>query len=61
MSLDNDSKEINRQKLIDKYKQITAFIEESMFVSNIDLVNPYRKDDYSSFLDYIPKSGLIIF
>lgn len=61
MSLDNDSKEINRQKLIDKYKQITAFIEESMFVSNIDLVNPYRKDDYSSFLDYIPKSGLIFF
>lgn len=61
MSLNNYSNEINRQKLIDKYKQIIAFIEESMFVSNIDLVNSYRKDDYSSFLDYIPKSCLIFF
>ena len=59
--LEKHSSDINSQKLIDKYKQITSFIEESMFVSNIDLVNPYRKDNFSNFLDYIPKSSLIFF
>lgn len=60
-NLEKNSSDINSQKLIDKYKQITSFIEESMFVSNIDLVNPYRKDNFSNFLDYIPKSSLIFF
>ncbi|WP_306484821.1 transcription-repair coupling factor [Anaerococcus sp.] len=60
-ALEKNSSDINSQKLIDKYKQITSFIEESMFVSNIDLVNPYRKDNFSNFLDYIPKSSLIFF
>lgn len=60
-ALEKESSDISRQKLIDKYKQITSFIEESMYVSNIDLVNPYRKDNYSSFLDYMPKSSLVFF
>ncbi len=60
-ALEKKSNDVNSQKLIDKYKQIASFIEESMFVSNIDLVNPYRKDNFSNFLDYVPKSGLIFF
>lgn len=49
------------QKLIDKYRQIISFIKESLFVANGDLINPYRLDNYSTFLDYIDKNAIIAF
>lgn len=49
------------QKLIDKYKQILAFIKDSGYVANYDLINPYRKENYADFFDYISKDSVLIF
>ena len=51
----------NNQKFIDKYKQIISFIEESMYVANLDLITAYRDDNYDSFLNYLSKDSLIFF
>ena len=51
----------NDQKLVDKYKQIVSFIDQSMYVANKDLINAYRKDKYSSFIDYVGDDTVFIF
>ena len=59
-----DSKKVstsNDQKLIDKYKQIVSFLDQNMYVANKDLINAYRNDNYSSFIDYLPDDTVFIF
>ena len=59
-----DSKKVstsNDQKLIDKYKQIVSFLDQNMYVANKDLINAYREDNYSSFIDYLPNDTVFIF
>ena len=60
-SIENKDNDQTTRKLLDKYRQIISFIEESMYVSNVDLLNPYRNDNYDSFLDYLSKDSLIFF
>lgn len=56
-----ESNNSSNQKFIDKYKQIISFIEESMYVANLDLISAYRDDNYDSFLDYLTKDSLVFF
>ena len=56
-----DPSNANDQKLIDKYRQILAFIKDSGYVANYDLINPYRKENYADFFDYISKDSVLIF
>lgn len=51
----------NDQKLVDKYKQIVSFLDQSMYVANKDLINAYREDNYSSFIDYLSEETVFIF
>ena len=60
--IDNkDIKTSNDQKIVDKYKQIVSFLDQSMYVANKDLINAYREDNYSSFIDYLSKDTVFIF
>lgn len=64
ISKDLDNKKVSNvkdQKLIDKYKQIISFLNQSMYIANKDLINAYRDDNYESFLDYLPKDTVFIF
>ena len=54
----NDS---NDQKLIDKYNQIIDYLTNSRYVSNWDLINPYRKSNYEVFTDYLAEDTVFIF
>lgn len=54
-------RDIKDQKLVDKYKQIISFLAQSMYVANKDLINAYRSDNYSSFIDYLPDDTIFIF
>lgn len=49
------------QKLKDKYLQILDFINERSYISNLDLINPYRASNYQNFLDYLSKDTVFIF
>ena len=60
-SVSKDIKNPNDQKLIDKYKQITAYINDSSYVSNYDLINPYRLDNYDNFINYLQSDTIFIF
>ena len=51
----------NDQKLVDKYKQIVSFLDQNMYVANKDLINAYRENNYSSFIDYLPDDTVFIF
>lgn len=51
----------NDQKLIDKYKQILEYITNNHYVSNCDLINPYRKSEFEVFTDYLSKDTVFIF
>lgn len=51
----------NDQKLVDKYKQIVSYIDQSMYVANKDLISAYRKDNFSTFIDYISDDTVFIF
>ena len=53
--------DIKDQKLVDKYKQIISFLDQSMYVANKDLINAYRSDNYSTFIDYMPDDTIFIF
>lgn len=54
----NDSKD---QKLVDKYKQIISYLDQSMYIANKDLINAYRDQNYSDFFDYIGEDTVFIF
>lgn len=54
-------KNSNDQKLVDKYKQILSFLDQSMYIANKDLINAYREDNYDSFIDYLPEDTVFIF
>ena len=58
--LENNIKDSNDQKLVDKYKQIKSYIKDTMYVANWDLINPYRDINYESYLDYLSKDTIII-
>ena len=58
--LENNIKDSNDQKLVDKYKQIKSYIKDTMYVANWDLINPYRDENYESYLDYLSKDTIII-
>ncbi|WP_311481950.1 transcription-repair coupling factor [uncultured Anaerococcus sp.] len=53
--------EIRDQKLVDKYRQIISFLDQSMYVANKDLINAYRSNNYHTFIDYLPKDTVFIF
>ena len=51
----------NDQKLIDKYNQIIDYLTNSRYVSNWDLINPYRKNNYETFTDYLAENTVFVF
>lgn len=51
----------NDQKLVDKYNQIIDYLTNSHYVSNWDLINPYRKSNYEVFTDYLAEGTVFIF
>lgn len=64
ISVDLDNKKISDtsdQKLIDKYRQIISFLDQSMYIANKDLINAYREDNYGTFVDYLPEDTVFIF
>ncbi|WP_299033006.1 transcription-repair coupling factor [uncultured Anaerococcus sp.] len=54
----SDSKD---QKLVDKYKQIISFLDQSLYIANKDLINAYRSDNYDTFIEYLPEETVFIF
>ncbi len=50
----------NDQKLIDKYNQIIDYLTNSRYVSNWDLINPYRKNNYDVFTDYLAEDTVFV-
>lgn len=59
--LSKNVKTSSDQKLKDKYLQILDFINERSYISNLDLINPYRASNYQNFLDYLSKDTVFIF
>lgn len=59
--LSKNIKTSSDQKLKDKYLQILDFINERSYISNLDLINPYRVSNYQNFLDYLSKDTVFIF
>lgn len=59
--LSKNIKTSSDQKLKDKYLQILDFINERSYISNLDLINPYRTSNYQNFLDYLSKDTVFIF
>lgn len=59
--LSKNIKTSSDQKLKDKYLQILDFINERSYISNLDLINPYRASNYQNFLDYLSKETVFIF
>lgn len=51
----------NDIRLVDKYKQILAFLEERFYIANQDLINAYRQSNYSSIFEYLPEDSFIIY
>lgn len=51
----------NDQKLVDKYNQIIDYLTNSRYVSNWDLINPYRKNYYEAFTDYLAEDTVFVF
>ena len=60
VKLEKNIKNSNDQRLIDKFKQIQSYLENSMYVANWDLLNAYRQDNYETFIDYLSKDTIII-
>ncbi|MDD7464002.1 MAG: transcription-repair coupling factor [Anaerococcus sp.] len=68
-NIDKDIKKFSKKKsnnsndikLIDKYKQILAFLEERFYIANQDLINAYRTSNYSTIFDYLPDDAFIIY
>ena len=50
----------NDQKLVDKYNQIIDYLTNSRYVSNWDLINPYRKNNYEAFTDYLAEDTVFV-
>lgn len=60
-SISDNVENSNDQKLIDKYSQILEYIDNSHYVSNWDLINPYRNNDFDVFTDYLANDTVFIF
>lgn len=59
--LSKNIKTSSDQKLKDKYLQILDFINNRSYISNLDLINPYRASNYQNFLDYLSEDTVFIF
>ena len=59
--LSKNIKTSSDQKLKDKYMQILDFINDRSYISNLDLINPYRDTNYQNFLDYLSEDTVFIF
>lgn len=59
--LSKNIKTSSDQKLKDKYLQILDFINNRSYISNLDLINPYRATNYQNFLDYLSEDTVFIF
>ena len=59
--LSKNIKTSSDQKLKDKYMQILDFINDRSYISNLDLINPYRATNYQNFLDYLSEDTVFIF
>ena len=59
--LSKNIKTSSDQKLKDKYMQILDFINDRSYISNLDLINPYRTTNYQNFLDYLSEDTVFIF
>lgn len=51
----------NDIKLIEKYKQIISFLEQDIYITNLDLITAYRDNKYSNIFDYLAKDAIIIY
>ena len=54
-------KDSRDQKLVDKYKQIISYLDQSMYIANKDLITAYRDNNFSSILDYLDRDTIFIF
>ena len=51
---------VDKEKLLEKFSQILGYLEDNLYISNMDLVIPYLgKNDYGSLLDYLEKDTII--
>lgn len=51
---------IDKEHLIDKFAKILEYLENNLFLSNMDLVKPYLgKADYSTLMNYLPKDTIV--
>lgn len=55
------SDNLGMSKLKDKYSQIVSYLKDSLYISNDDLISPYRADNFDDFFDYIKKDSIFVF
>lgn len=56
-----DDKDMSDVKLRDKYRQVIAYIKDSLYIANDDLIIPFRDDNYQSIFDYLNDECIFIF
>ncbi|EEB36388.1 transcription-repair coupling factor [Anaerococcus hydrogenalis DSM 7454] len=59
--IDSLSDNLGMSKLKDKYSQIVSYLKDSLYISNDDLISPYRADNFDDFFDYIKKDSIFVF
>lgn len=59
--IDSLSDNLGMSKLKDKYSQIVSYLKDSLYISNDDLISPYRVDNFDNFFDYINKDSIFVF
>lgn len=59
--IDSLSDNLGMSKLKDKYRQIVSYLKDSLYISNDDLISPYRADNFDDFFDYIKKDSIFVF
>ncbi|WP_276877354.1 transcription-repair coupling factor [Anaerococcus hydrogenalis] len=59
--IDSLSDNLGMSKLKDKYSQIVSYLNDSLYISNDDLISPYRADNFDDFFDYIKKDSIFVF
>lgn len=51
---------IDKNHLIDKFSSILEYLENNLFLANMDLIKPYLgKSDYGSIMNYLPKNTIV--
>ncbi|WP_311370235.1 transcription-repair coupling factor [Anaerococcus hydrogenalis] len=59
--IDSLSDNLGMSKLKDKYSQIVSYLKDNLYISNDDLISPYRADNFDDFFDYIKKDSIFVF